>query len=82
MRDTAQRLVRLGCVVALLGSLLSAPVLLPQPVEAAGPTITVDRTDDTAAATACTGSTNDCSLRGAVIFANANPGTTILATSR
>ena len=37
-------------------------------------TITVDRTDDVAAASACTGSPNDCSLRGAVAFANANSG--------
>lgn len=34
-------------------------------------TLTVDRTDDTAAATACTGAPNDCSLRGAIIAANA-----------
>ena len=40
-------------------------------------TITVDRTDDTAAASACTAALNDCSLRGAVAFANLNPGTTI-----
>ena len=40
-------------------------------------TITVDRTDDTAAASACTAAANDCSLRGAVAFANLNPGTTI-----
>ena len=40
--------------------------------------ITVDRTDDTAAASACTAAINDCSLRGAVAFANANPGTTIV----
>src|ERR1043166_1420799 len=39
--------------------------------------ITVDRTDDTAAASACTAAANDCSLRGAVSFATANPGTTI-----
>lgn len=37
-------------------------------------TLNVDRTDDTAAATACTAAANDCSLRGAVIRANANPG--------
>jgi HYR domain len=37
-------------------------------------TLTVDRTDDTAAATACTAAPNDCSLRGAVIAANTNPG--------
>ena len=40
-------------------------------------TITVDRTDDTVAASACTAAANDCSLRGAVAFANLNPGTTI-----
>lgn len=39
--------------------------------------INVDRTDDTAAASACTAAPNDCSLRGAVAFANVNPGTTI-----
>ena len=37
-------------------------------------TLNVDRTDDTAAATACTAAPNDCSLRGAVIKANTNPG--------
>lgn len=35
-------------------------------------TLTVDRTDDTAAATACTPTPNDCSLRGAIIAANAD----------
>jgi hypothetical protein len=40
-------------------------------------TITVDRTDDTAAASACTAAANDCSLRGAFAFANANSGTVI-----
>jgi hypothetical protein len=42
--------------------------------------ITVDRTDDTAAlaASACTPVPNDCSLRGAVSFANLIPGTTII----
>jgi hypothetical protein len=39
--------------------------------------ITVDRTDDTAAASACTAAANDCSLRGAIGFANLSPGTTI-----
>lgn len=39
--------------------------------------IDVDRTDDAAAASACTVAPNDCSLRGAVAFANLNPGTTI-----
>ena len=40
-------------------------------------TIDVDRTDDDAGASACTVVANDCSLRGAVAFANLNPGTTI-----
>lgn len=40
--------------------------------------ITVDRTDDAAAASACTAAANDCSLRGAVAFSNVNPGTTIV----
>jgi hypothetical protein len=35
-------------------------------------TLDVDRTDDTAAATACTAAANDCSLRGAIIAANAD----------
>ena len=39
--------------------------------------IDVDRTDDTVSASACTAAPNDCSLRGAVAFANLNPGTTI-----
>jgi hypothetical protein len=36
-------------------------------------TLNVDRTDDTAAASACTAAANDCSLRGAIIRANTNP---------
>lgn len=45
--------------------------------------ISVDRTDDPVitgpgvGAAACTGAVNDCSLRGAVEFANANAGSTI-----
>ncbi len=35
-------------------------------------TLDVDRTDDTAAATACTAAPSDCSLRGAIIAANAD----------
>ncbi len=41
-------------------------------------TIDVDRTDDDGgAASACTAAANDCSLRGAVAFANVNPGTVV-----
>ncbi len=36
-------------------------------------TFDVDRTDDTAAAAACTVAPNDCSLRGAIIAANVDP---------
>ena len=41
--------------------------------------ITVDRTDDSGAASAavCSAAGNDCSLRGAFAFANTNSGTTI-----
>lgn len=46
----------------------------PLPVFAT--TFNVDRTDDTAAATACTAAPNDCSLRGAIIAANADAGAT------
>lgn len=49
----------------------SAPLAAPLAV------VDVDRSDDTAAASACTPAANDCSLRGAIAFANSNPGTTI-----
>lgn len=39
--------------------------------------IDVDRTDDTIVASVCSAAPNDCSLRGAVAFANVNAGTTI-----
>jgi len=47
--------------------------LAPPPIG----TINVDRTDDAAGALACTAAANDCSLRGAISFANLSPGTTI-----
>lgn len=40
-------------------------------------TITVDTAADVPVLSACTASPGDCTLRGAVQFANANPGTTI-----
>jgi len=52
----------------------------PEPMPLAPPpigTINVDRTDDAAGASACTAAANDCSLRGAIAFANLSPGTTI-----
>src|SRR6267378_7135103 len=45
----------------------SSNLILPPPT-----IFDVDRTDDTAAATSCTAALNDCSLRGAIIAANAN----------
>jgi hypothetical protein len=51
----------------------SATASFPLPFAA----IDVDRTDDAAAASTCTAAPNDCSLRGAVAFANLIPGTTI-----
>ena len=53
---------------------LNAKPLSPAPLLVS---ITVDRTDDAPAASACTAAANDCSLRGAVAFANVNPATTI-----
>jgi hypothetical protein len=60
--------------LVVLQSGSSQPTIVPQAPTAI---IAVDRTDDTAAASACTGAANDCSLRGAVAFANANAGSTI-----
>jgi hypothetical protein len=54
-----------------------APGMQPLGTQSPAATITVDRLDDTAAASACTAAGNDCSLRGAFAFADANPGTTI-----
>jgi predicted outer membrane repeat protein len=51
-----------------------ASTLIPAPFATS---IDVDRTDDVAAASACTAAASDCSLRGAVQYANNNPGTTI-----
>src|SRR5882724_6892942 len=57
----------------LRSTTLGAPV-----IAAPLASITVDRTDDNPTASACTAAANDCSLRGAVAFANVNPGTTIV----
>jgi len=51
----------------------AAMAMFPLPFAA----IDVDRTDDTIVASVCSAAPNDCSLRGAVAFANVNPGTTI-----
>ncbi len=65
-RDEPMR-CRIVSVVILAAACASVP-----PAFAA--TYDVDRTDDTVSATACTAAPNDCSLRGAIIAANANPG--------
>src|SRR5579859_450017 len=52
----------------------AAPISI---VNTSAMTITVNRTDDVHASTCAPGGMNDCSLRGAIDFANANPGTTI-----
>jgi hypothetical protein len=60
----------------------SQPPAVPQALHAtfnlmplfATTTLDVDRTDDTAAASACTNAANDCSLRGAIIASNADGG--------
>lgn len=51
----------------------AAPLSLLAPMAA----IAVDRTDDAPSASVCSAAPNDCSLRGAVAFANLNMGTTI-----
>ncbi|HKO44879.1 MAG TPA: choice-of-anchor Q domain-containing protein [Pyrinomonadaceae bacterium] len=54
---------------------MTAPKAVPNAAHLLMPlttTFDVDRTDDTAAATACTAAPNDCSLRGAIIAANTN----------
>src|SRR5262249_28718974 len=68
----APALLAVALVLAALGLPASAPVY------AAPLLLIVDRTDDVAAASACTGPSSDCSLRGAITTANANPGSTIV----
>src|SRR5690349_1163017 len=71
---SATRAERINHRISMRPELAAAQPALATPFFA---TITVDRTDDVAAASACTAAASDCSLRGAVAFANANPGTTI-----
>lgn len=56
------------------------PLLFLAPPAAAAPqaTFVVDRTDDNAAATACTAAINDCSLRGAILTANGTAGADVI----
>src|SRR5688572_4653390 len=61
----------------LVPSLLAAVTRIAAAPLSSGLTLDVDRTDDSATATACTAGANDCSLRGAIITANANADSTI-----
>jgi hypothetical protein len=68
-------------VLSLLAVAVSMGVFLTQTrrassVSAFATTLTVDRTDDIAWATACTAAANDCSLRGAIRASNANVSST------
>ncbi|HQV69161.1 MAG TPA: choice-of-anchor Q domain-containing protein [Thermoflexales bacterium] len=58
---------------------LPARVMAAQPAAPEGLTLLVDRFDDPILSppSACTAAANDCTLRGAVITANQNPGSTI-----
>jgi len=71
-RRSNQRMSVRGPAAAPRDTVLTSTMFLPPP-----PSVTVDRTDDAVAASACTAVANDCSLRGAVAFADLNPGTTI-----
>ncbi|MDQ4042206.1 MAG: Ig-like domain-containing protein [Actinomycetota bacterium] len=59
-------------VLGLAGIVALFLALAARPAYAA--TFTVDRTDDSATASACTTTPNDCSLRGAIAAANAASG--------
>ena len=70
--------VGMWLLIAAIGLSLIAPSLLPKPALAA--TYVVDRTDDTnaAAAQVCSGTANDCSLRGAISKANATASNDVI----
>ena len=69
-----QRLITTATILAVLIQIgLPLSNLSIAPVAQAA-TFEVDRTDDDATATACTVAPNDCSLRGAIIAANAAAG--------
>jgi HYR domain len=68
-------IVLLGAFYTQNASSSANKIAVPEPVLAApvfATILDVDRTDDTAAATACSAAPNDCSLRGAIIAANAD----------
>jgi len=55
-----------------LGMVVLLALIFPRGAQAA--TFVVDRFDDEPTAQACTGAANDCSLRGAILASNTNPG--------
>lgn len=65
------KLIFLGLIGLLFLCLVGALIATPAQASA---TFIVDRMDDTASATACTAAANDCSLRGAILAANALSG--------
>lgn len=67
MTWTALTLIVLVAAVLVFTSRSSAVLLTPLAT-----TLDVDRTDDDAGASACTVAANDCSLRGAILAANAD----------
>lgn len=75
-RSAARRVSRILHSMRARSVLLAVVLLLAGRRSARAATFTVDRTDDDAsvAAQACTGAVNDCSLRGAIIKANATAG--------
>src|SRR5258708_28391194 len=73
---------RLRPIASTLLALILAALGAPQLAQATPSMYLVDRTDDVSAAAACTPSPNDCSLRGAVQDANANPGSTIVLAAQ
>lgn len=58
-------------------NLSSSEGFIPEPASVQGPTIAVDTVADVPLVSVCSAAPSDCSLRGAVAFANTNPGTTI-----
>ena len=77
MTQSARRPARPFAVVGLslvlaLPAWVGAGTAAPSSARAAGPILTVDRTDDVASASLCTDGPDDCSLRGATINANAD----------
>lgn len=73
------RWVLLFALLAWSFAALPAPTLAARPAAPEGLTLLVDRFDDPILSppSACTAAANDCTLRGAVLKANQNPGSTI-----